>query len=263
MCRTCGAILEALAGEPPQAVKNEPSSHEDDNAHEATSVKQDSWTCSHCGQSVPGGFEVCWNCGTSQGGVADPGFSKEAATNNGDPLAQGTDCPHCRIIWYRKSHRPRLKVRPTSVTVIAWYLIVIGVIVLFMNSLLVIDSEDPIAYGPIPIGYFMVFVEPLVIIVSGVGMLKKQNWARLLYVIWQIAVSFLVITISSMKLETMIPGIGVFLVVVFFLFRPKANQYFLGTKATNGLQDNKPTPQDIVNPHESPSQPSDPPSQNG
>ncbi len=24
------------------------------------------WTCSHCGEKVPGDFDVCWNCGSSK-----------------------------------------------------------------------------------------------------------------------------------------------------------------------------------------------------
>jgi hypothetical protein len=38
-----------------------------------------------CGQSVPGGFDVCWNCGTSQDGTPDPNFNKVAAEE--DPAA--------------------------------------------------------------------------------------------------------------------------------------------------------------------------------
>ncbi len=32
------------------------------------------WTCSNCGSTVDDVFEVCWNCGTSRAGVADPSF---------------------------------------------------------------------------------------------------------------------------------------------------------------------------------------------
>ena len=32
------------------------------------------WTCSTCGTKVDGSFEVCWSCGTSTEGVADPSF---------------------------------------------------------------------------------------------------------------------------------------------------------------------------------------------
>lgn len=82
ICRTCGAILELALEEPQQVVEPGLSLHEDDVC-ETASAKQPPWTCSQCGQSVPGGFEVCWNCGTSQDGVADPDFSKEQ-TNDDD-----------------------------------------------------------------------------------------------------------------------------------------------------------------------------------
>jgi len=108
ICRTCGAILEDAAEEPPQAVEDDPSSLEDDNEQETIPIKQDSWTCSQCGQSVPGGFEVCWNCGTSHDGVPDPDFNKEPGSDDDDlpgawqlpelePVAKHTErpCPKC------------------------------------------------------------------------------------------------------------------------------------------------------------------------
>jgi hypothetical protein len=59
ICRTCGAILEMVAGEPPQAVKDSLPSHEEDVPHEATPPSQPSWKCLQCGQYVPGDFQVC------------------------------------------------------------------------------------------------------------------------------------------------------------------------------------------------------------
>ena len=107
ICRTCGAILEAVAGEPPQKVEDNPSPHEDDGPHEATSAEEPSWKCPQCSQSVPGGFEVCWNCGTSKDGVPDSDFGKEPVTDDGvlrtwQPPEQaaavkqiGYQCPKC------------------------------------------------------------------------------------------------------------------------------------------------------------------------
>jgi len=108
ICRTCGAILEAVAEEPPQAAENDPSAYEDDHADEATPAEQHPWTCSQCGQSVPGGFEVCWNCGTSQDGVPDLDFDKEPEGNEEhealqpqeaepepDATPTGRLCPRC------------------------------------------------------------------------------------------------------------------------------------------------------------------------
>ena len=75
LCQTCGAILGAAAEESPQAMEDNPSPHENGDPHGVSSAAQHSWMCSQCGQSVPGGFEVCWNCGTSKDGVPDPDFS--------------------------------------------------------------------------------------------------------------------------------------------------------------------------------------------
>ena len=32
------------------------------------------WTCENCGESVEDNFEICWSCGASYEGVADPDF---------------------------------------------------------------------------------------------------------------------------------------------------------------------------------------------
>ena len=124
--------------------------------------------------------------------------------------------------------------RPTSITVIGWLLIVLGALgALGMIMALGISTpemqelmaKNPI---PIPIQYAMSFAGLAISIVSGYFMLKGQNWARLLYVIWS-AVGFLIgLATSPMKIA-MIPGIVVFLLIVFFLFRPKANAFFAGT----------------------------------
>jgi hypothetical protein len=126
ICRTCGAILGAVADEPPravedapvspEAVEDSPASPEDDVPSETTASSRSSWKCSQCGQSVPGDFEVCWNCGTSQDGEVDPDFSKvpaedddnaaDEAEDNDDPAAErdsepthtrhpGLRCPMC------------------------------------------------------------------------------------------------------------------------------------------------------------------------
>jgi hypothetical protein len=73
ICRTCGAILAAAAADPPL-----PPEHEaDEETCDEESAGQPAWTCAQCGQPVPGSFEVCWNCGTSHDGVADPDFAKD------------------------------------------------------------------------------------------------------------------------------------------------------------------------------------------
>jgi hypothetical protein len=70
----------------------------------------------------------------------------------------------------------------------------------------------------------MIYVGLLVTMISGLAMLKGQNWARLLYVIWGAVGGLIGVATSPMK-TAMIPGFVIYLVFV-FLFRPNANQYF-------------------------------------
>ena len=81
----------------------------------------------------------------------------------------------------------------------------------------------------------MLYTGLLVTIISGVAMLKGLNWGRLLYVIWS-AVGFVISTITSPIKIAIIPGFLLYLVIVFFLFRPKANQFFAATDTQNGAQ---------------------------
>jgi hypothetical protein len=90
-------------------------------------------------------------------------------------------------------------------------------------------AKSPI---PIPIQYAMSYAGLLVMIVSGIAMLKGKNWARLLYVIWSLVGFVIGIATSPMK-AAMIPSFVVFLVVAFFLFRPKATAFFAPHEETD------------------------------
>lgn len=134
-----------------------------------------------------------------------------------------------------------MKKRPTSITVIAWILIVMSGISLITST---ISLNNPMAKElmsrsliPIPIQYAMMYVGLLITLISGIAMLKGQNWARLLYVIWSIIGFGIGIATSPMKIA-MIPGFVVFLIIAFFLFRPKANEYFAGTEVQSDAESN-------------------------
>ncbi len=122
-----------------------------------------------------------------------------------------------------------MKKRPTSVTVIAWILIVTGGLSLITTTLMMNNPMVEELMGqsliPIPVQYAMMYFGLLVTLTSGIAMLKGKNWARLLYVIWT-AVAFLITAGTSPMKTALIPGLVLYLVVVFFLFRPKPNQYF-------------------------------------
>lgn len=124
--------------------------------------------------------------------------------------------------------------RPKSITIVCWLLIVMGVISLISIPL---SLNNPTAQRlmaksaiPISIQYTIMCSGLLIQLACGIAMLKRQNWARILYVAWSIIGFFIAIATSPMK-ALMIPGIIIFLIFAFFLFRPKANEYFKITKA--------------------------------
>jgi hypothetical protein len=124
--------------------------------------------------------------------------------------------------------------RPTSVSVIAWILIVTSGISLLTST---VSLNNPMARElmaksllPVPLQFVMLYVGLLITIVSGIAMLKGQNWARFLYVGWS-AIGFVIGILTSPMKAAMIPGLVVFAVLTFFLFRPKPNEYF-STKDT-------------------------------
>ncbi|RMG34499.1 MAG: hypothetical protein D6725_14190 [Planctomycetota bacterium] len=78
---------------------------------------------------------------------------------------------------------------------------------------------------PIPVQIGLAYAGSGVMFVCGLGMLGGRNWARWLYVIWNVT-ALAVGAVTSPWKVMMIPGLVVFLVVVFFLFRPNATAYF-------------------------------------
>jgi hypothetical protein len=130
--------------------------------------------------------------------------------------------------------------RPKSVTTVSWVLIVIDVTSLVATTANLNDpmTRDLMSLSVIPIRvqYFMMYFGFLAQIVSGFAMLKRQNWGRLLYTIW-CSIGLTVGLITSPMKVMMIPGIVFFAVMVFFLFRPKANEYFKGNLPKRELVD--------------------------
>ncbi|MDD4275272.1 MAG: hypothetical protein PHG14_16295 [Desulfobacter postgatei] len=128
-----------------------------------------------------------------------------------------------------------MKERPKSITIICWIEIV-SVGISLISSALTLDNpkvQELMANSSIPITlqYIIMGVGYVITLVCCIAMLKGQNWARLLFVGWSILGFVIGITTSPIK-AMMIPGIIIFLIVVFFLFRPKANEYFKATEGT-------------------------------
>ena len=119
--------------------------------------------------------------------------------------------------------------RPISIGVIAWITLVSNAFallllgsILFVNKFAVNNpvvqemiSKNPI---PTPVEHLTLFSDVIISMVCAIFMLRGANWARLLYICW--GAFSLVIAFSTL-------GIVFYLVVVFFLLRPKASAYFI------------------------------------
>lgn len=79
---------------------------------------------------------------------------------------------------------------------------------------------------PITMQYAMMILGVIVSIGSGVLMLKGKVLGRTIYVGWS-AISFIISVVVSPDKAMIIPGLIVFLLFVFFLYRPRANAFFL------------------------------------
>jgi len=131
---------------------------------------------------------------------------------------------------------PSTKERPTSVSVIAWLLLVINAVSLItttftMNNPMVRElmAKNPI---PVPVQIVMFYVGTSLVIVAAAFMLRGANWARWLYIGYS-ALGLLLAVFTSPIKAMLLPGVVVYIVVVVLLTRPKVNAYF--TSLPNAL----------------------------
>jgi len=87
--------------------------------------------------------------------------------------------------------------------------------------------QEMMGRSPIPVfvQYIMMYLGMSIILISGFAILKGKNWGRSIYIVW--SVISLVVGIATTAVQfNIIRGIVGFLIITFFLFRPKANEYF-------------------------------------
>ena len=125
--------------------------------------------------------------------------------------------------------------RPTSVTIISWILIVLGALGVLVAALMSNNPDvmEQMAKSKLGAGNQQIIgiVSSVVSIVSGYGMLQGKNWGRLLYVISTvigIALNFYAMPMGGAEYL----AIAIFVVVLFFLYRPAANAWFNRRGAT-------------------------------
>ncbi len=120
--------------------------------------------------------------------------------------------------------------RPLSVAVVCWILIVSGplaVVSIFTGHIhdpKVVELMSKSAL-PISVQYAMVWLGALITSGSGIMILYRQNWARFLYMGWVIFGIMVGLITSPFKIM-LLPGIVMYAIVAFFIFRPAANAYF-------------------------------------
>jgi len=147
-------------------------------------------------------------------------------------------CPECKVAVVREEDvetrdEPAAAVRrPTSVTVVCWFLVISGVLsvlsgMMTMNNPMARElmAKSPI---PIPVQMAMIFVGAAISVVSGIAMLRGLKWARTLYIVWCVAGIVVSLATSPMKL-LILPSAVFLLLIIYFLMRKPAQEFFAGT----------------------------------
>lgn len=126
-----------------------------------------------------------------------------------------------------------MKERPISITIISWFLIVTNIMSVIV-TLVNINNPDvkvmmQLSALSLEVQYLMMVIGLIISISCGFLMLSGNVIGRNLYMVWTILSLSIALFTSPLK-TLLIPGIIFFMVVAFFLYRPKANQYFLESK---------------------------------
>lgn len=120
--------------------------------------------------------------------------------------------------------------RPTSITVLSIYLVAkalaFGVLSFRVVGNPAVEEALTKSSVPLIVQYGFLFIGLAVILVSGIGMLNGINWCRWLYAVGApMGIVFNMATSPRGAMAFLTPLL-LYGVILYFLFRPKANQYF-------------------------------------
>lgn len=122
-----------------------------------------------------------------------------------------------------------MKARPLSVTIIAWVLIVLGVIglaglALTSNSQLALSimSQSPMS---LQMQMIVGAISAVVSVACGVAILKGKDWGRTVYVVVG-ALGIVITLVTTPTVSGIALNVAVLAVIAFFLFRAPANEFF-------------------------------------
>jgi hypothetical protein len=118
--------------------------------------------------------------------------------------------------------------RPRSITIISWFFLIFGSIALISGLL----PPDSLTLTQLK-GHWMVHLSRLLSIGAGLFMLRGHNWARWLLVAW---IAFHLILSALHSALQLLIHVAIFTVILYFLFRRPASQYFSATKTHKNPQ---------------------------
>lgn len=123
-----------------------------------------------------------------------------------------------------------MKARPLSISIISWFLIVTSVIALISTAFSYNNPEVikimELSALPITLQFLLAFTGLSITMLSAILMFKANNIGRFLYTGW-VVISFIITLVTSPLTLMLIPSLVVSSIMIFFLFRPKANEYFV------------------------------------
>jgi len=118
--------------------------------------------------------------------------------------------------------------RPIIVTIIAWYLIIIGLAALLKAALAYMPYVQKVAEEAglsLSLVLIVHFTAILTVIVSAIAMLKGLNWGRLLYLIYQPVMMVYSATFFGFRRRDIV-DIIIFLAILVLLTRPMVSTFF-------------------------------------
>ena len=137
----------------------------------------------------------------------------------------------------RKMRQAQQLQRPIPVSVIAWVEIVGGIVAQLVFAAALFANRRPIGamvQSRVPFGVQTAFSEMgiLIMVASGIGMLRGVNWARSIYIIWAGLALVRTVTlfqVTPQQLIIFVVGCVKYAAFLYFLMRADANRYFGGT----------------------------------
>jgi len=129
--------------------------------------------------------------------------------------------------------------RPIYITIISWFFIAYAVLSLIPKLALIIIPEAYemaaelsasqgnywVVHVPFWVQIMHAYIGSIVLIISGIFMLKGRAWAKNLLVIWMLSVLVITFSVAGFSFHMYAKSI-VTIIIILLLYRPAAGNYF-------------------------------------